>query len=46
VLVLEHGHIAAHGTHDQLLRTSALYVEMYQQQLRGKDEQRTMSNKR
>jgi ABC-type multidrug transport system fused ATPase/permease subunit len=38
VLVLEHGRIAARGTHDQLLRTSALYAEIYHQQLRGKDE--------
>ncbi len=39
VLVLEHGHIAMRGTHDQLLRTSALYAEIYHQQLRGRDEQ-------
>ena len=34
VLVLEHGRIATRGTHNQLLRTSALYAEIYQQQLR------------
>jgi len=34
VLVLEHGRIATRGTHDQLLRTSALYAEIYHQQLR------------
>jgi ABC-type multidrug transport system fused ATPase/permease subunit len=33
VLVLEHGRIATRGTHEQLVHTSALYVEMYQQQL-------------
>ena len=38
VIVLEHGRIATRGTHDQLLRTSALYAEIYQQQLRGNDE--------
>jgi ATP-binding cassette subfamily B protein len=36
VLVLEHGRIATRGTHNQLLRTSALYAEIYHQQLRGK----------
>jgi ATP-binding cassette subfamily B protein len=36
VLVLEHGRIAARGTHDQLLCTSALYAEIYQQQLSRK----------
>jgi ATP-binding cassette, subfamily B, multidrug efflux pump len=34
VLVLDHGRIATRGTHEHLLRTSALYAEMYQQQLR------------
>jgi ATP-binding cassette subfamily B protein len=38
VLVLERGHVAMHGTHDQLLRSSALYAQMYQQQLRGRAE--------
>lgn len=33
VLVLEHGRIVTRGTHEQLVRTSALYVEMYEQQL-------------
>jgi ATP-binding cassette subfamily B multidrug efflux pump len=34
VIVLEHGRIVTSGTHDQLLRTSALYAEIYHQQLR------------
>jgi ATP-binding cassette subfamily B protein len=38
VIVLEHGRIATRGAHDQLLRTSALYAEIYHQQLRGRDE--------
>jgi len=38
ILVLEKGRIAARGTHEELLRTSGLYAEMYQQQLRGKEE--------
>ena len=38
VLVLERGHVAMHGTHDQLLRSSALYAQMYRQQLRGRAE--------
>ncbi|MCX7837857.1 MAG: ABC transporter ATP-binding protein/permease [Anaerolineae bacterium] len=39
ILVLEKGRIAARGTHDELLRTSGLYAEIYHQQLR-KDEGR------
>ena len=38
ILVLEQGRIAARGTHDELLRTSGLYAEIYHHQLRGKDE--------
>jgi ATP-binding cassette, subfamily B, multidrug efflux pump len=34
IIVLEHGRIATRGTHDQLLHTSALYAEIYHQQLR------------
>ncbi len=37
ILVLEKGRIAARGTHEELLRTSGLYAEIYHQQLR-KDE--------
>ncbi len=33
-LVLEHGRIAARGTHEELLRTSGLYAEIYAYQLR------------
>ncbi len=38
ILVLEKGRIAARGTHDELLRTSGLYAEIYNYQLRRKDE--------
>ena len=38
ILVLEKGRIAARGTHEELLRRSGLYAEIYQQQLRGKEE--------
>ncbi|CAG0946806.1 putative ABC transporter ATP-binding protein [Anaerolineae bacterium] len=37
ILVLDQGRIAARGTHEELLRTSGLYAEIYHQQLR-KDE--------
>jgi len=39
ILVLEKGRIAARGTHDELLRTSGLYAEIYHHQLRRKDEE-------
>jgi ATP-binding cassette, subfamily B, multidrug efflux pump len=38
ILVLEHGRIAARGTHEVLLQTSGLYAEIYHQQLRGRAE--------
>jgi ABC-type multidrug transport system fused ATPase/permease subunit len=38
ILVLEQGRIIARGTHDELLRTSGLYAEIYQQQIRGQDD--------
>jgi ATP-binding cassette subfamily B multidrug efflux pump len=34
VLVLDKGRIAARGTHEELLRTSGLYAEIYHRQLR------------
>jgi ATP-binding cassette, subfamily B, multidrug efflux pump len=34
VLVLEHGEIAARGTHTDLLQSSSLYAEIYRQQLK------------
>ncbi len=34
ILVLDKGRIASRGTHDELLRTSGLYAEIYQHQLK------------
>ncbi|MCX6054102.1 MAG: ABC transporter ATP-binding protein [Chloroflexi bacterium] len=36
ILVLENGRIAARGSHKELLRTSPLYVDIYDQQLKPK----------
>jgi ATP-binding cassette, subfamily B, multidrug efflux pump len=39
ILVLDRGRVAARGTHEELLRTSGLYAEIYQHQMRpGSDE--------
>ena len=38
ILVLEHGRIAARGTHEELLRTSGLYAEIYHYQLRPQED--------
>lgn len=40
ILVLEHGKIAARGTHQELLRTSGLYAEIYERQLRPQEAAR------
>ncbi|MBN2394826.1 MAG: ABC transporter ATP-binding protein [Anaerolineae bacterium] len=37
ILVLERGNIVAQGTHDELLRISGLYGEIYQRQLRPQE---------
>jgi ATP-binding cassette subfamily B multidrug efflux pump len=37
ILVLDKGRIVARGTHSELLRTSGLYADIYQQQLRPQD---------
>jgi ATP-binding cassette subfamily B protein len=39
ILVLERGRIAARGTHQELLRTSGLYADIYQRQLRPQERQ-------
>ena len=35
ILVLDHGMIAACGTHEELLQSSGLYAELYQQQIKA-----------
>ena len=37
ILVLDNGKIAAQGTHDELLKTSEIYREVYEQQTNGGD---------
>ena len=36
--ILEGGKIAATGTHDELLKSSAIYREIYEQQTKGGEE--------
>jgi ATP-binding cassette subfamily B protein len=43
ILVLNQGRIAARGTHEELLRTSDLYTEIYHRQLRAQQQQAQMS---
>jgi ATP-binding cassette subfamily B protein len=38
ILVLEGGRITARGTHEELLRTSGLYADIYNRQLRPQEE--------
>jgi ABC-type multidrug transport system fused ATPase/permease subunit len=38
ILVLEKGRIVARGTHEELLRTSGLYADIYHRQLRPQEE--------
>jgi ATP-binding cassette subfamily B protein len=38
ILVLERGRIVAQGTHQDLLRTSGLYADIYQRQLRPQEQ--------
>jgi ABC-type multidrug transport system fused ATPase/permease subunit len=40
ILVLDRARIAARGTHEELLRTSGLYAEIYHRQLRPQEDQR------
>ena len=37
ILVMENGRIAAKGTHDELMQSSAIYREIYEQQVGGAD---------
>ena len=38
ILVLDRGRIVASGTHEQLLKTSPQYLEIYNQQLKHQEE--------
>ena len=38
ILVMENGKIELMGTHDELLRTSVIYREVYEQQTNGGDD--------
>lgn len=38
ILILDNGQIAARGTHDELLKTSSIYQEIYSQQTKGGEE--------
>ncbi|MBN1890100.1 MAG: ABC transporter ATP-binding protein [Thermoflexales bacterium] len=42
ILVLERGRVAARGTHDELLRVSGLYADIYHRQLRSQEEKTTL----
>jgi len=46
ILVLERGRIVARGTHEELLRTSGLYVEIYRRQLRPQEVARVLAQQR
>jgi ATP-binding cassette subfamily B multidrug efflux pump len=37
ILLLDRGRVVAQGTHEDLLRTSGLYAEIYHRQLRAQD---------
>ena len=39
ILIMENGRIANAGTHEELLRTSTIYKEIYEQQTNGGDEE-------
>ena len=41
IIVMDNGKISATGTHDELLKSSEIYKEVYEQQTNGgdKDEQ-------
>jgi ATP-binding cassette subfamily B protein len=38
ILLLDEGRVAARGTHEELLRTSGLYAEIYHRQLRPQEQ--------
>ena len=37
ILVMDNGRIAAAGTHEELMKTSPIYREVYEQQTKGGD---------
>jgi ABC-type multidrug transport system fused ATPase/permease subunit len=43
ILVLERGRIAARGVHEELMQSSKLYAEIYQQQMRPEERARLLA---
>ena len=43
ILVMDNGRIAAAGRHDELMQTSPIYREVYEQQTRGGDADETIA---
>ena len=35
IFILDNGHLAASGTHDELMKTSGIYREIYDSQMKG-----------
>ena len=41
IIVFDNGHIENIGTHDELMKTSVIYQEVYNQQTNGGDDDET-----
>ena len=39
IIVLDKGEVSAVGTHEELLQTSSIYREVYEQQIGGKENE-------
>jgi len=37
IIILDNGSLVAHGTHDELIKSNAIYQEIYEQQVKGGD---------